>query len=829
MDSWGDGWTGGAWTWTDDDGTSTTGTVSYSTDTATVCPGSGGCGSLLVDDASAYSSEQSWGLLDSSGTIIASGGADTTAQVCDGVLVTDVECPPCSQGYDCDYWVEVNVEYTCALLESSYGCDCSGCSSCDGQDSGGDDGDGDDDGGSGSTGDDDPSDDADSSDCVDLPGDISGTTWTTNNNWDYGCDWFEGGVNRCNGFGDDNNGEGTANEKCCVCGGGRTTDDDGSGSTGDNDPNDDAGSDDTPTNEPKSMPCGPGSAGSSGKCQKCPRGRHTSKADEPECRECPVGRTANVSGSSTCEFCPSQRWTTSTGSVYCDACRGTYYLASSKRGSRQAKSWGAAEDKERDHCYPSEDIGNACCDCVEGADCDALQTTVESMVITEGWYRYSTTSAQVLKCSTPFACAGSKSANGTNDDDATTLCRAGFTGPMCHRCSPDHYRDDVTEYCIACSSQEATDSKAKARAGGWWVLPTVFGVVAFLSILLMVAVNRDGPVRDYWMEHEDVIMATSHHVTVAIVTFQLVCHIQSAVVFRGGAHFPEPFASIVRVAEVLTLDVFSVFRVSCMVTTDFNFSDKLLGITIASIVLVVGVICGRIPSVLYEGRFFDGYAMSFMFMVLYFTIPTTSSTIAKSFLCTEFLDGEGGSVSFMHADMTLSCDGRKYAFIKSYASLMMVIFPIGVPLAAFCLLYKRRHEIEERDTRLGGDDLKAIAFVFRFYSQTKWSFAILDIVRRLLPALMITLDKSFALLVALLTSILFTVIWRVVQPSWDLSSNRMGYATTWFIVICIIALVFATIGEDLETDGRFLSWVLVSARAVRAVPRRAALHCTASD
>ena len=71
------------------------------------------------------------------------------------------------------------------------------------------------------------------------------------------------------------------------------------------------------------------------------------------------------------------------------------------------------------------------------------------------------------------------------------------------------------------------------------MLPTVFGVVAFLTILLMVAVNRDGPVRDYWMEHEDFIMATSHHVTVAIVTFQLVCHIQSAVVFRGGAHFPE--------------------------------------------------------------------------------------------------------------------------------------------------------------------------------------------------------------------------------------------------------------------------------------------------
>ena len=88
MDSWGDGWNGGAWTWTDDGGTSTTGTVAQSTDTATVCPGSGGCGELFVDGYSAFPSEQSWELFDSSDTLITSGGADNTAQVCDGALVT---------------------------------------------------------------------------------------------------------------------------------------------------------------------------------------------------------------------------------------------------------------------------------------------------------------------------------------------------------------------------------------------------------------------------------------------------------------------------------------------------------------------------------------------------------------------------------------------------------------------------------------------------------------------------------------------------------------------------------------------------------------------
>ena len=86
-DSYGDGWDGGSWTWTDDDGTETTDTVAGSTAKATVCPGSGGCGWLLVDGGSAYPQEQSWELLDSSGTPIASGGADTAGQVCDGVFV----------------------------------------------------------------------------------------------------------------------------------------------------------------------------------------------------------------------------------------------------------------------------------------------------------------------------------------------------------------------------------------------------------------------------------------------------------------------------------------------------------------------------------------------------------------------------------------------------------------------------------------------------------------------------------------------------------------------------------------------------------------------
>ena len=87
-DSYGDGWDGGSWTWTDDDGAVTTGTLEDGdSEQFTLCPGSGGCGVLYVDGGSSYPAEQSWELFDAAGSVIDSGGADIEAAVCDGVVV----------------------------------------------------------------------------------------------------------------------------------------------------------------------------------------------------------------------------------------------------------------------------------------------------------------------------------------------------------------------------------------------------------------------------------------------------------------------------------------------------------------------------------------------------------------------------------------------------------------------------------------------------------------------------------------------------------------------------------------------------------------------
>ena len=88
--------------------------------------------------------------------------------------------------------------------------------------------------------------------------------------------------------------------------------------------------------------------------------------------------------------------------------------------------------------------------------------------------------------------------------------------------------------------------------------------------------------------------------------------------------------------------------------------------------------------------------------------------------------------------------------------------------------------------------------------------------RRLIPALVIWLfdTTSVQLGVSLFLSYVFAFTWREAEPSWDVSSNLLGYAGSWFVIMCIYALVFSTTMADLHTDGRFLAVVLVVAHVI---------------
>ncbi|KAH8075948.1 hypothetical protein JL720_10407 [Aureococcus anophagefferens] len=58
----------------------------------------------------------------------------------------------------------------------------------------------------------------------------------------------------------------------------------------------------------------------------------------------------------------------------------------------------------------------------------------------------------------------------------------------------------------------------------------------------------------------------------------------------------------------------------------------------------------------------------------------------------ESYDGD----AFLAADVFVRCDGARYASWRPYAALMVCVYPVGIPVAYFCALFRHRHRLNPR-------------------------------------------------------------------------------------------------------------------------------------
>ena len=98
---------------------------------------------------------------------------------------------------------------------------------------------------------------------------------------------------------------------------------------------------------------------------------------------------------------------------------------------------------------------------------------------------------------------------------------------------------------------------------------------------------------------------------------------------------------------------------------------------------------------------------------LFFLVPTIATIVCSTLAVTEFDNGDGTFDRFMTADMSIAATGPRYDSLILYAWIMMVVWVLGFPLALFTLLFSKRGEIESRNSRRGGEDLKTLSFLFR--------------------------------------------------------------------------------------------------------------------
>jgi hypothetical protein len=94
--------------------------------------------------------------------------------------------------------------------------------------------------------------------------------------------------------------------------------------------------------------------------------------------------------------------------------------------------------------------------------------------------------------------------------------------------------------------------------------------------------------------------------------------------------------------------------------------------------------------------------INYFFYLMYLVLPSVTKTIFQTFICTNINpldepDYNNEPDYYLTADMNIACNSTYYYGGVYYASIMILIYPVGIPLFYFILLINNRTEIRNRD------------------------------------------------------------------------------------------------------------------------------------
>jgi hypothetical protein len=94
------------------------------------------------------------------------------------------------------------------------------------------------------------------------------------------------------------------------------------------------------------------------------------------------------------------------------------------------------------------------------------------------------------------------------------------------------------------------------------------------------------------------------------------------------------------------------------------------------------------------------YICPFLIFLRFFVLPSVTTNLFKLFVCTNvdiYKEDSSSEDYYLTVDMTMSCSSPEYYRGVYFAIVMILIYPVGIPLFASSMLYQHRKDIKNRD------------------------------------------------------------------------------------------------------------------------------------
>jgi hypothetical protein len=454
--------------------------------------------------------------------------------------------------------------------------------------------------------------------------------------------------------------------------------------------------------------CPPGHWGASGECIKCAQGTYRPiGADEAvKCLACSPGTYQPFLGRTECTVCGAGNY--SANPLSCEPCqKGQFCVAGTPGGdscvlalAHSTTDRRGARSKEDCVCKEGYfmDEDNSCEPCpAMGTNCTSVGVTVATLPLFADWWRLPN-STQLERCFSISNCTGGS--------DAHRLCGVGYEGAFCGVCSED----------INGTGYHRSMGRCKPCEGS--VMPAIIGMAVGLALLLLLLLalyktskgrklqqrvrerakkykednsysaevresDESQPRLSSGKELSNVVGSISLFDSLMVKLRVLISMIQvlSQLGVVYSIPFPDVYSSLLRWMGLLELNLIDLLPLGCVMTAGFYFS-LLVRTLVLPILLLIGAAAKlfRAPAKVIE--LFKGLN----FFVLFLIYPSTSAAVFATFQCEELSDG----TRWLRADLSVDCDSDIHKLASSYASLMILVYPLGTPLFYLFLLWRNR-------------------------------------------------------------------------------------------------------------------------------------------
>ena len=203
--------------------------------------------------------------------------------------------------------------------------------------------------------------------------------------------------------------------------------------------------------------------------------------------------------------------------------------------------------------------------------------------------------------------------------------------------------------------------------------------------------------------------------------------------------------------------------------------------------------------------------------VTFFVYSPVSFKVFQTFVYDSLDDG----VDYLRADYSLSCSSAKHSRYVAYASVMVLVYPIGIPAAYTLWLARHRHDLTEpgRETVAR---LQSLSGLWAPYRPSHFYYEVVECGRRVCltgVAVFVFPGSAAQIAVVLLVAVVFSLVSESMQPFQD---NIEMWLYRWGNGVVLISMYVALLrkvdvsGDDSPTQSAF-SGVFIAANVLMIV------------